>query len=124
VLRGLTDRGIYRVSRQEGDATETQQAQHTFAMNGPADESNLESIERDAIEGEVTTADVRWVDSDQPISLEGKTFIGHDFWKYLMLGAILCLLVEMFLLTPQMIARFTGAAEPTQESSTQRSAAA
>jgi hypothetical protein len=127
VLRSLDRRGIYELRRQGGEKDESAPAAASeadedwslkLAVNGPGSESDLESVDQRAFEGRLDLADVRWLALSDPISLEGKTYFGHDVWKYLLLGALLCLLLEMVILLPRVTAWMTGNIIPTNGAAT------
>jgi hypothetical protein len=111
VLRALGRRGFYNVRCEgpaEGATSDGEGWSVTLAVNGPASESNLTSVTRSAFEDRLGLANVRWVEADEPISLEGTTYFGHDVWKYLMLAVLLCLALEMILLLPRVMGWMTG----------------
>jgi hypothetical protein len=93
ILRGLDQRGIYKVERAGTDGTPFAM---TLAFNGPALESELRSVNRDSFTADYDS--VRWVGLDDAISLEGLTRMGHNTWKLLLIAALLCLCGEMIIL--------------------------
>jgi hypothetical protein len=113
VLRGLDRRGFYELKRQgsakvENAAAADEDWSLKLAVNGPGNESDLESVDRQAFDERLGLADVRWVGQDEALSLEGKTYFGHNIWKLLLLGALACLLLEMVILLPRVTAWMTG----------------
>ncbi len=130
VLRSLDRRGIYELRRQGGGKGESAAPAASaddedwslkLAVNGPGSESDLESVDRQAFDERLQLADVRWVALGDPISLEGKTYFGHDVWKYLLLGALACLLLEMVILLPRVTAWMTGNIISTNGAATSKS---
>ena len=49
-------------------------------------------------------AQVRWLARGEPISLEGAAVRGQEFWKWLMAGALACLVLELAVLTQSHVA--------------------
>lgn len=103
VLRSIQKRGFYRIQRK-GSAGESDKLKKdtwiiALAVNGPANESELGSLTEADIPGKIGPANISWVEADEKISLAGKTYIGHDFWKVLMVLTLACVLLEMALLT-------------------------
>ena len=113
VVRSLGRRGTYEIQRRSSE-NETADSAWVMALacNGPAEESQLDSIDQKAFEDRLQLTNVRWLNSGDEISLEGKTYLGHDVWKYLLLGVLVCLLVEMFLLMPKTAARIAEGGNP------------
>jgi len=110
----LTDvgrRGIYRVQRlPDADKAGAQQNAWTMllAANGPASESELESITRGDFYNQIKTDGMRWVGPKQPITLEGASVRGRNLWKTLMGLVIACLFVEMVMLREQETGKKTA----------------
>ena len=122
-LRNLTQRGNYRLLAEriaESTAsTGTDPAnraaggprahadrlwQIEMAVNGPADESELKAIGEVELRERLGDAPVRWLARGEPIRLEGATVRGQEFWKWLMAAALLCLLLELAILTRSQFA--------------------
>jgi len=93
VIRGLGERGVYALRKTEttaGDGFDG--GQYTFAVNGPDQESDLETVGQDSLDLQSTAI---WIHSDQAISLTRGSSGGHDLWLWFLGLALLCLLVEM-----------------------------
>ncbi len=120
-LRNLTQRGNYRLLAERisdsaaatgSDAAnpapgasraKTARAdrlwQIEMAVNGPVDESELKTIGELELRERLGDAPVRWLARGEPIRLEGAAVRGQEFWKWLMAAALLCLLLELAILT-------------------------
>ena len=102
LLRDIQRRGLYSVQRQspagEGEQPDQAAVPMVLAVNGPAEESELASWTQDDLPDTIGKVNVRWLGVSDEIQLTGKTYIDPDFWEYLMVAALLCLLVEMCLL--------------------------
>ena len=97
VLRAPTRRGFYELSRVS-EKKEDQEPPLLLAFNGPANESRLEYLgEQPALE-RIQLEHVRWVGANDKITLEGKTYVGMDSWRWLWILMIVFLGVEMWLL--------------------------
>jgi hypothetical protein len=96
-------RGVYRVAAYRpqpgGNGAAEQTSWDTaFTVNGEAIESELESLTREQFETRVGTASVRWVDSDEDISLAGSQIRGQNSWWWLILGVLVLLGAELAIL--------------------------
>ncbi len=133
-LRHLTQRGHYRLSADrpedaavagkpetppkvaEGSRGRTGHAnrlwQLELAINGPADESELQAIAEADFKDRLAGAPVRWVSRGDVIGLEGAAVRGQEFWKWLMAGALACLLLELAILTRSHFASKAKTPEP------------
>jgi hypothetical protein len=120
-LRNLTQRGNYRLLAERSvesaaasglDPTNRSPSasimrtahrerlwQLELAVNGPADESELKAISEIDLRERLGDAPVRWLARGEPIRLEGAAIRGQEFWKWLMAGALACLLLELAILT-------------------------
>ena len=125
-LRNLTQRGNYRLLAERisdtAAATGSDSAnpapgasraktahadrlwQIEMAVNGPVDESELKTIGELELRERLGDAPVRWLARGEPIRLEGAAVRGQEFWKWLMAAALLCLLLELAILTRSQIA--------------------
>ncbi len=104
VLRSIQKRGFYRIQRKGSAGESADELKKdawiiALAVNGPAEESELASLTEADVPGTIGPANISWVEADEKISLAGKTYIGHDFWKVLMVLTLACVLLEMVLLT-------------------------
>lgn len=80
-----------------------------LAVNGPADESDLRTIDAHALKERLGDANYRWIERDEPIALEGAQIRGRDLWKWLAALALAGLLLEMCVLSwPQWMLRLRG----------------
>jgi hypothetical protein len=70
-----------------------------LAVNGPAAESELKTAGEADLRARLAAAPVRWLARGEPIHLEGAAVRGQEFWKWLMAGALACLLLELAILT-------------------------
>jgi hypothetical protein len=117
-LRNLTQRGDYRLSAEKliesarptaadaGSRTSVARAVHAdrlwqvdLAVNGPADESDLQTIGEVELQKRLGDAGVRWVAQGEPICLEGAAVRGQEFWKWLMAAALAGLILELAILS-------------------------
>ena len=134
LLRNLTQRGHYRlVAERPNDflpGSKPEAALHqadpnrlrgspanrlwqlALAVNGPAEESELQTVSEADLHDRLAGAPVRWVGRGDSIRLEGATVRGQEFWKWLMAGALACLLLELAILTRSHFATKTLAQKP------------
>jgi hypothetical protein len=120
LLRSIQKRGIYDIKR-ENDAKQGDWSM-ALAVNGPSDESELDSNAKSDIPEKIGETNVTWIGPAEKISLAGKSYIGHDFWWVLMLITLGCVLLEMVLLTGWRLAGLPG--KPTRSSRTDTDKAA
>jgi len=108
-LTSIGQRGTYELRRlglRGDDATVNREWKMLFAVNGPTEESELISYDQQEFSEAFALPKVRWVPLDGVISLEGEAYIGHNLWKMLLWGAIICLVIEMiFLAMPYLFAK-------------------
>ncbi|NLF72774.1 MAG: VWA domain-containing protein [Candidatus Anammoximicrobium sp.] len=112
-------RGVYRVTavRQNGNGGPVHLAARQaawdlpLAVNGEADESELQPLGRDQFDARVGDAAVRWVGPDEEISLAGTQVSGQDSWWWLILAVLGLLLIEL-LLVARWVAKNTNASLP------------
>jgi hypothetical protein len=69
-----------------------------LAINGPARESELEWLDALALRERLGDAPFRWIETYEPISLEGAQIRGRNLWKPLVMLVLAGLLLEMLLL--------------------------
>jgi hypothetical protein len=117
-LRSLTQRGQYRLvasrpleptsAARSDSPTGTASAKPPradrlwrieLAVNGPAGESDLKTAGEADLRDRLAATPVRWLAHGEPIHLEGAAVRGQEFWKWLMAGALVCLLLELLVLT-------------------------
>ncbi|MBL8825779.1 MAG: BatA domain-containing protein [Planctomycetaceae bacterium] len=99
-LRHLESRGIYRVRAQRPGVADGDDKlwELALAVNGPADESQLKSLTPAAFAERAGERPLRWIDRGESISLAGAAIYGQDWWRWLMLAVLACLLVELVVL--------------------------
>ncbi|MBI4604317.1 MAG: hypothetical protein HY721_20350, partial [Planctomycetes bacterium] len=101
-LTDLTRRGAYRVrAEREGSAggPGARLWEEVFAVNGPASESELASIDAAGLAERARGASVRWVPRGEPIPLDGAASLaGAGLWRWLLVSVLALLAVEMALL--------------------------
>jgi len=100
ILRSVGQRGLYHIRRKrsEAEGKTSDSWEMLLAVNGPASESDLASVDEDALRERLGDQAFRWIGPDEDIRVEGVALIGHNYWKYLMVLAMVCLLVEMLFL--------------------------
>ncbi|MGB2822168.1 MAG: BatA domain-containing protein [Phycisphaerae bacterium] len=103
IVRSVHRRGFYHVTRERSGSDAPEGAKDDgwhmlLAVNGPDAESELASLAEDALRQRMGEMEFRWVEPDGEIRLEGMALIGHNYWKYLMVMAMACLMVETFFL--------------------------
>jgi hypothetical protein len=101
-VRNSFHRGHYRLTAYTDDsATAGNQAKITevpLSVNGPELESELTSLNADELKQRMGTANYRWIEGDEPISLEGAQIRGRDVWKWLVRLVLFALVMEMLIL--------------------------
>jgi hypothetical protein len=136
-IGSLATRGFYRVAHQDS-APPTNSAQHDasdatnaannqlvdspsrtpstiIAVNGPADESRLATVDRERLAGEaVGVGSFRWISSAELVSIEGAAVRGQNLWWWLVATVAACLVIEMTTLAwPMMRASAVSPAAST-----------
>ena len=96
-LNQLNQRGTYRVERVADSGQENGWSQE-FALNGPANESQLTSMTAQDFKATYKGKAMKWLDEGERIALAGGVTSGHRLWKVLLALAIGCLLIEMLML--------------------------
>jgi hypothetical protein len=102
-VRNVTARGLYRITalRPESAELEGRDERHwevTLAVNGPAAESELASLNEQSLAERLKEINFRFVPSGDEISLEGAQVEGQDLWKWFLIAVLLCLALEMIVL--------------------------
>jgi hypothetical protein len=103
-VRDVTERGIYTVTATRPDLSdregkETKLWTVPIAVNGPSRESEPAVLDAVAFRERIGKQDnVKWIGRGERINLEGARVSGQDFWWWLMLGVLLCLLAEFVVL--------------------------
>jgi hypothetical protein len=101
-------RGLYRVTALRtngnggngaigGGAARETAWELPLAVNGDADESELQPLSRDQFDARVGNAAVRWVGPNEEISLAGTQVSGQGSWWWLIATVLGLLLVELLL---------------------------
>jgi hypothetical protein len=95
-------RGLYRVTALRANGNGGAAARETawelpVAVNGDAEESELQPLSREQFDARVGNAAVRWVGPEDEISLAGTQVSGQDSWWWLILAVLGLLLVELLL---------------------------
>ena len=110
-LSNLTARGIYTVTAVKGDVSAENEAaaaklwEVNLAVNGPARESELATIDPVSLKERMGDANYRWVGPGEQISLEGAQVRFQDLWKWLIMLVLAGLLAEMLILARPVLAR-------------------
>ncbi len=103
IVRSVHRRGFYHITRERArsrgqEGAQDESWQMLLAVNGPEAESELASLAEDDLRRRMGRTEFRWIDPDGEIRLEGMALIGRNYWKYLMVMAMACLMVETFFL--------------------------
>jgi hypothetical protein len=137
-LRHLTQRGHYRLAADRPAesaprigaeslarpvdgvrrAPSNRAWQIDLAVNGPTEESELQTITEEDLRGRLAGAPVRWVNRGEAIGLEGAAVRGQEFWKWLMAAALACLVLELTVLAMSHLS--TRATPANSETAAQR----
>jgi len=108
ILRDVERRGAYRVRRERSAGADAEEREGEgwemlLAVNGPAAESELASVDEEGLRQRMGALEFRWVGPGESLRVEGVALVGRNYWKYLMVVALACLLVEMlFLAAPRL----------------------
>jgi len=118
VVDNLPARGHYRLTAYGTEATpqvglDSRLWEIPLAVNGPARESELETLDARALQVRMGPADFRWIDREEPISLTGGRIGGQELWRWLMLALLVALLVEMAILAWSSLANRQGEKKET-----------
>jgi len=103
-VRELVDAGNYLVAAtripdaSDVDATPIPLWEVPIAVNGPTRESNLRSIDAPELRKRLGNANYRWIERDEPISLEGAQISFQNLWKWLIWAVLLGMLLELIIL--------------------------
>jgi hypothetical protein len=73
--------------------------QLALTVNGPPGESELQAVGEPDLHDRLAGAAVQWVPPGEAIRLEGAAASGQEFWKWLMAAALVCLVLELVVLT-------------------------
>ncbi len=111
-LRDLLQRGIYQITASvpaktksvAGPQLDTEVSageklwELPVAVNGLASESELATLDASELSERAGDLKYRWLSPGQSLSLEGTEVGGMNFWTWLMVAVLLCLLAEMAVL--------------------------
>lgn len=104
-IRNITRSGHYLVSATKAvDPAAAQSAEPDklwsipLAVNGQEDESELQSIEPGELKKRLGDSNYRWIERDEPISLEGAQISLQNTWKWLIWLVLVGLLAELVIL--------------------------
>lgn len=111
-IRNMTRAGTYLISASravESTSVGSQMSEPEklwdvpLALNGPERESELSSIDPAELKKRLGAANYRWIERDEPISLEGAQISFQGLWKWLMWFVLLALLLELVIVAwPQI----------------------
>jgi len=90
VVRNLPHRGFYRIAANPLDVL--------VAANGPAQESELRTLDEAGLRERMEGAEYRWIAGEESIRLLSAQLVGEDLWKWLLSGVLGCLVLEMAVL--------------------------
>jgi len=106
VVRSLDERGAYFVRQADSPlAGSRDTGPYTFAVNGPGQESALETVDQNIVGSNLA---IEWVTHNRPISLTDGSSGQHDLWLWLMGLALLCLFAEMAVAAGPSLSRLAG----------------
>jgi hypothetical protein len=104
-VRNITQSGHYLVAaaravEQSADPSLEPEKLWTvpLAVNGPERESELRSIDAAELRKRLGNANYRWIERDEPISLEGAQVSLQNLWKWLIWLVLVGLLAELLIL--------------------------
>lgn len=108
IVRNVTQRGIYRIMVRRSNADNAEPiAVYPFAVNGPAQESELIPLKRTGFEELISSNDkpadpnnpasnrMFWVDRGESVNLNGTTAWGQSLWWWCAALMLTALLAEM-----------------------------
>jgi hypothetical protein len=98
-LRHLDRRGKYRLVAERWAAEPGSESrplsEASFAVNGPARESQLATIDETAFHKRVGAAPIRWIGPEESIAVEGADVRGQNLWNWLLWATMGALIAEM-----------------------------
>ncbi len=92
-VENLSQRGVYQVEARPSEDTPGESWQVQLAVNGPAYESDLTSL--DELDLAERLAGFRWTATGQTITLAAAPLEGRDVWKWLIIAVLAGLLGEL-----------------------------
>ncbi len=110
VLRNLSQRGFYRLeaiaTKQTPQAVEGTQLLDPipmFAVNGPAEESELKTVNQANLTERIGGSGWDWIAQGEKIQIAGSPMMGQDLWRLLILAVLVCLFLELGVLAWPLI---------------------
>lgn len=97
-IRNALRSGRYQVTARRSAASADKSFEISLAVNGAPQESELAYLDAFDFQQRVADANVRWVEQDESISLEGVQISGRGIWKLLVKLVLIGLLLEMLVL--------------------------
>jgi hypothetical protein len=114
-LGNLGQRGFYRIEAvatmdtpQAVPGTQLLDPKPIIAVNGPAEESELKTLNQVDLSERIGAAGWDWVAQGEKIQMAGSPIVGQDMWRLFMLAVLACLLLELGMLAWPMMARREG----------------
>ncbi len=114
-IRNITQSGHYLVAATRSiDPAAAQSTEPDklwsipLAVNGPERESELRSIDAAELRKRLGNANYRWIERDEPISLEGAQISFQNLWKWLIWLVLVGLLTELAVLAWPNLKRLKG----------------
>jgi hypothetical protein len=113
-VRNVAARGLYRITALKPESAELQgrDERHwevTLAVNGPAIESELRSLNESALADRLKDVNYRFVPGGEEISLEGAQVEGQGLWRWFLASLLVCLALEMLVLAWPTVAKEAAA---------------
>lgn len=108
-IGNFSARGIWRlVARTEpggGPGTSARVLDLPFAVNGPAEESELRYLDEAGLRERLPDAEFRWIGPAESVRATSSVGAGRDLWKGLMASVLVGLLVESSILAWPLLRR-------------------
>jgi len=101
VVRNLPHRGFYRIAAagtQPGPGPAANPPDVLVAVNGPAQESELKTLDEAGLRERMEGAQYRWIAGEESIRLLSAQLAGEELWKWLLAAVLGCLVLEMAVL--------------------------
>ena len=104
VIRDAHTPGFYRLTAGQSpilgaEASDAPVWETTLAVNGPADESRLASVDAKVLSSRTAGSDIAWIGPGERIRIQGAHTYGLDAWRWLLAAAFGGLALELTLLT-------------------------
>lgn len=106
VIEGAYQRGVYKIVKSPVDEAPDDNATvvDLLAINGFADESELQTLSPTEFDKRFGAEPVYWVARNQPISLSGPRQVGRNLWWILALAVLLLLIFELLVASGMLFA--------------------